>query len=254
MTDRTRRARSRGFGISYEDGGDGFPIVLINGLGGRAGEWRDLGFVDRLVPPYRVLSIDPLGHGASDTPHDWQSYRAPAVAEDIVAAMDDAGVERAAMWGYSRGAWLAAIIAAEHPERVAALIAGGADLTAPTDPTIPPWTEAMIRADWEAIFEALGPLSERDREEVRRSDPQAVAAADVGSRHSDYVLDVRRIAAPTLLYCGGGDEPEGLEPTAKALSVPVAVIGAGDHFAAFAEVDAIVPIVLAHLEAVGTVG
>ncbi len=69
MVDRTKRARSRGYDISYEDVGTGVPVVLINGLSGRAAEWRDLGFVDRLCPPYRVLSVDPLGHGLSDTPH-----------------------------------------------------------------------------------------------------------------------------------------------------------------------------------------
>ena len=79
---------------------------------GRAAEWRDLGIVDRLATTHRVLSVDSLGHGTSDGPYEWEAYRAPAIGDDIVAAMDDAGVERASIWGYSRGAWMAAMVAA----------------------------------------------------------------------------------------------------------------------------------------------
>ena len=35
-----------------------------------------------------------------------RGYQAPMIGEDIVAAMDDAGVDRVAIWGYSRGARL----------------------------------------------------------------------------------------------------------------------------------------------------
>jgi pimeloyl-ACP methyl ester carboxylesterase len=251
MTYRVGRAVSRGHGISYEDAGSGFPIVLINGLTGRAAEWRDLGFVDRLAPAYRVLGVDSLGHGLSDTPHEWEAYRAPMVGADIVAAMDDAGTERAAVWGYSRGAWLAAIVAAEYPDRVAALIVGGVDLVTPPSPEVPPWTESMCRGDWDAFWEAFGEVSDRDRAEMMLCDPQAICAADLGWRRSDYRVDLGRITVPTLLYCGGGDDPEEMDATAEALGVPVSIVGDGDHLATFADVDAIVPLVLAHLRRAG---
>ncbi len=251
MPAHTRRATSRGYGISYEDVGTGFPIVLINGFSGRAAEWRNLGFVDRLAPPYRVLSVDSLGHGLSDAPHGWDAYQAPMIGEDIVAAMDDAGVGRTALWGYSRGARLAAMIASEYPERVAALIVGGADLITPADPEIPATTDALCRGDWDAFWEAFGEVSDRDRTEIMLCDPRALGAVDIASRRSAYVLDLGRIVAPTLLYCGGGDEPiEEMDATAAALGVPVTIVGDGDHWSTFTDVDALVPLVLGHLERV----
>ena len=242
---------SRGYWISYEDAGTGFPVVLINGFTGRAAEWRDLGFVDRLAPPYRVLSVDSLGHGLSDKPYAWEAYRAPMIAADLVAAMDDADVERAAVWGYSRGARLAAMVAAEHPDRVAALIAGGADLVTRTNPEAPAWSDALCRGDWAPFWDELGEASDRDRREIMLCDPRAIGAAEIGSHRSDYVLDLGRISAPPLLYCGGGDDPEAMDATAEALGVPVHIVGDGDHLATFADVDALIPLVLAHLHRAG---
>jgi pimeloyl-ACP methyl ester carboxylesterase len=251
MEHRVRRATSRGFGISYEDTGSGRPIALINGFSGRAAEWRDLGIVDRLASRHRVLSIDALGHGLSDGPHDWDAYLAPAISDDIVAALDDADVERAVLWGYSRGAWMAAMIASRHPDRVTGLIAGGSDLVALPDPEVPATTEALCRGDWDAFWEAFGEVSDRDRAEMLLCDPRAIGAVDLGSRRSSYVVDLAGISAPTLLYCGGGDEPEELAATARALGVPLQVVGDAGHFETFAKVDLVVPIVLGFLERTG---
>ena len=237
MVHRVRRTVSRGYGISYEDAGRGFPVALINGFTGRAAEWRDLGIVDRLASSHRVLSIDSLGHGLSDGPHEWEASLAPAISDDIVAALDDAGIERTALWGYSRGAWMAAMIAERHPDRVASLIAGGSGSSSGSpDPAVPATTEALCRGDWDAFWDAFGEVSDRDREEMLLCDPRAIGAVDLGSRRSSYVIDLARITAPTLLYCGGGDEPEALEGTAKALGVPVQVVGDSGHFETFARV------------------
>lgn len=44
---------------------------------------------------------------------------------DLVAVLDAEGIERATVWGYSRGGWIAYRIAAAHPERVARIVIGG---------------------------------------------------------------------------------------------------------------------------------
>jgi pimeloyl-ACP methyl ester carboxylesterase len=80
--------------------GSGPPVVLVSGFAWPASSSADLGYVDRVVAVrYRVLAVDPLGHGLSDTPHEWESYVAPDVAGDIVAAVEAAGVSEAAFWG-----------------------------------------------------------------------------------------------------------------------------------------------------------
>jgi pimeloyl-ACP methyl ester carboxylesterase len=45
--------------------------------------------VEPLVERYRLISVDSLGHGASEKPYEWQSYLAPDVALDLIAVLDD---------------------------------------------------------------------------------------------------------------------------------------------------------------------
>ena len=111
-----RKVTSRGFGISYDDVGEGPTIILISGFSQSGGDWWELGYVDRLVAlGRRVLVVDPLGHGTSDRPHDPSAYKWPGVALDIVATMDAAGIADATLWGFSRGAALAASATIETP-------------------------------------------------------------------------------------------------------------------------------------------
>ena len=118
----TRTTLSRGYAISYDDAGAGPAILLIPGSTMSAADWRDAGYLDQLVGSHRVLSIDPLGNGLSDKPHDPDAYRWPDVAADLIAVLDAAGVDQAVAWGYSRGGGLAGALAVEFPERVSGIV------------------------------------------------------------------------------------------------------------------------------------
>ncbi len=176
--------------------------------------------------------------------------------------MDAAGVGRAALWGYSRGGWLAAMVAAEYPDRVATLIAGGwAALAPPSDSEdVRPRTEALLRGDWDAFWAALGfSVPDEDRRYMEESsDPRALGAVDLGGLRSRYAIDVGRITAPSLLYCGAQDAAAPqfaaeLRATADALGIePHVLSGNHDHITAFTDADSVLAVVEAHLRAIGT--
>jgi pimeloyl-ACP methyl ester carboxylesterase len=245
-----RIAMSRGYAISYEDVGQGSPVVLIPGLMQSAADYRQAGYLDPLAATQRVLIIDPLGHGQSDKPHEADAYRAPDVATDVIAVMDAAGLERASLWGYSRGAWLACMTAIEFPHRLAALVLGGEALTRPPPVEVPSWNDTLARGDWVAFWSAFPiPLSH----EVRRhfediNDPEALAAERIGRIESAYTFDLGRVSAPALVYCGGNDDPDDAVPTAQALKTELHVVEGCDHFGAFKEVDRVTPFVAAFLK------
>jgi len=86
---------SRGFRIHYTVDGEGPPLMLVAPTLGAAQHWLDAGYVAALAPSWRVINVDPLGHGNSDTPHDPDAYEAAGVTKDLVAVLDAEGVDRA---------------------------------------------------------------------------------------------------------------------------------------------------------------
>jgi pimeloyl-ACP methyl ester carboxylesterase len=242
-------ARSRGYAINYEEVGEGSPVVLIPGFMQSAGDWRGVGYVDRLADRWRVLVMDPLGHGKSDKPHHADPYRTPDVAADVIAVLDAAGVDKATLWGYSRGGWLAAMTTIEYPDRVTALILGGAPLTFPPLTELPPWVEPMSKGDWEGFWLLFGlELDSRTKAHFQKqNDPKALAAERTGRIESAYVFDLTRVNVPACVYCGVDDGPDDADATAGALHTKVQVVP-GDHPGAFNALDEVIAVVIPFLE------
>jgi pimeloyl-ACP methyl ester carboxylesterase len=249
----TKAARSRGHTISFEDAGTGPAIVLVPGWTMSAADWRDAGYIDRLAASRRVLAVDPLGNGLSDKPHEPDAYGWPAVAADVVAVMDAAGVDRATVWGYSRGAALAGAVAAEFPDRVTALIlTGGGDLTSAVPENTGPdaMTEAMFHGDFGPLWDAYS-FSEEDRQyDLELNDPIALGAMAIEDGRS-CAVGIGRVTAPALVYVGGDDGPEQERKTSDALGVELHVLPDLDHLEAFSRLDLVMPLVLGFLEPLG---
>ena len=70
-----------------------------------------------------VITLDLLGHGRSDRPDDPLLYSMTAFGEQVVALLDDLGVEEAVVGGTSLGANVSLEVATLAPERVRGLIA-----------------------------------------------------------------------------------------------------------------------------------
>src|SRR5438067_2222616 len=118
-----------------------------------AEDLRRTGYIDRLSDRWRVLAVDPLGHGKSAKPHDPTPYRSPGVAADAIAVLDAEAIDRAVLWGYSRGAWLAMMAAIEFPQRLSGVIVGGGGFTDPPPTSLPAWVESLKRGEWPAFWQ-----------------------------------------------------------------------------------------------------
>jgi pimeloyl-ACP methyl ester carboxylesterase len=218
-----------------------------------AADYRQAGYIDRLATTQRVLIVDPLGHGQSDKPHEAAAYRAPDVAADVIAVLDAAGLKRAALWGYSRGAWLACMAAIEFPHRLTGLILGGAGLTQPPPTDMPPWVDPLSRGDWAGFWSLFPiPLDAEVRRHFELNDPKALAAERIGRIESAYVFDLGRVSAPALVYCGGDDDPDDAVPTAQALKTELRIVEGCDHQGAFEAVDSVMPLAVAFLRTVAS--
>lgn len=99
----------------FGDYGVGPAVILAHGGLGNAGNFGHQ--VPALVDAgYRVIAIDSRGHGRSGwdgTPFSYVQF-----AEDALAVINDLGIERAAVVGWSDGACTGLALAKAHPKRV----------------------------------------------------------------------------------------------------------------------------------------
>jgi 3-oxoadipate enol-lactonase len=113
-------ARRDSVELYWESTGAGAPVLLVMGLGMTAtGWWRT---VPVLAQRLRVIAFDNRGVGRSGRPPG--PYSVPQLADDAVAVLDAAGVDRAHVYGISLGGMIAQELALRQPERVGALVLG----------------------------------------------------------------------------------------------------------------------------------
>jgi len=94
------------------------PIVLVHGL--TVSSRYMVRLMRQLAPHYAVLAPDLPGFGRSDKPR--RALSIPGLADALVAWMDAAGLDRAALVGQSMGCQVIADAAARHPGRVTAAV------------------------------------------------------------------------------------------------------------------------------------
>jgi pimeloyl-ACP methyl ester carboxylesterase len=104
--------------LAYDVRGRGSPLVMIQGMG--VGRWGWEPVAARLARRFQVITIDNRGIGASDTPPGHYSTR--MMADDVLAVLDAAGIQRASLIGTSLGGMIAQELALAHPERVDKLV------------------------------------------------------------------------------------------------------------------------------------
>jgi len=110
-------------------GDDGVPVLAIHGITASHLSWAA---VTRLLPGgHRVLAPDLRGRGRSNTLPGPSSMARHA--QDMVALLDAAGVERAVVAAHSMGGFVAVALADAYPDRVERLVLadGGLPLTLP---------------------------------------------------------------------------------------------------------------------------
>jgi pimeloyl-ACP methyl ester carboxylesterase len=70
----------------------------------------------------RVITLDPLGHGASDRPRQMWRYSISEFAKQVVALLDHLALDQAIVGGTSLGANISLEVAATEPERLRGMI------------------------------------------------------------------------------------------------------------------------------------
>lgn len=111
-----------GHRLAYTEFGTGDRVVVLT---------HGIMFTRRMHAPlartlaasgYRVVTLDLLGHGESDRPHESWRYSMPAFAEQTVALLDHLGIDRAVVGGTSLGANVSLELAVSAPQRLRGIV------------------------------------------------------------------------------------------------------------------------------------
>jgi len=114
----TRRIEANG--ISYhliDEGGQGPAVLLLHGFPDTSSLWRAQ--IPALVGAgFRAIAPDLRGRGQTQAPANVADYSIGGMVPDLVALLDQLGIDRAHVVGHDFGAAVAWIFAALRPDRV----------------------------------------------------------------------------------------------------------------------------------------
>lgn len=201
--------------LAIADAGEGGqPLVLLPSLGTSRAMWtREQA---AWSAARRVLVVEPWGHGESPTPEG--PHTLARLGEQVLAALDEAGVEAFDVIGISLGGQLALWLAATVPHRVTRLVAGA---TAARIGSEDGWNQriatvrdggmaavaelALSRLFSPELAEARPEVVEAMGQVLRRTDAEGYMACCAALRDADLGPVLAGITAPTLLLAGTRD-------------------------------------------------
>ena len=243
---------------------DAPAIVFANSLGTDARIWQ--GVLARLPDRYGTLVYDARGHGLSESPDATSSLADHA--RDLLGLVDACGIARFALVGLSVGGMIAQIVAAEHPERVAALVLCDTAATIGDPATWNARIKAVESSGLDAIADGVmdrwfapayrsgAPAAMRGwRAMLTRQPSRGYAAACAAIRDADLRAQAANIRAPTLCLAGDQDlstPPDLVRGTADLIPGArfVTIAGAG-HMPCIEQPAILATMIADHLEGAG---
>jgi pimeloyl-ACP methyl ester carboxylesterase len=206
------------------------PILLVHGFATTGAlTWEATGWVAALAEAGRgALVPDLRGHGGSDAPHDPAAYSPELLAADLVAVLDEQGLDHVDVIGYSMGSWVALALVGLAPQRVRRLVVGGIG-------TVEQFGHWGVEAVREAILEGadalpadnpLAPLLSSLRE-APGVDREALAACATGMAQHPLPL---ASSVPTLVVVGEVDPvAQDADEAARLLGAELVVVPRRNH-------------------------
>jgi len=105
--------------VYYEAHGEGFPVVMIQGLSANT-SWWDPRWIQTLSERFQVVAFDNRGAGRTEISE--REYSIRLFADDTAALMDALGIPEAYVLGISMGGMIAQELALNHSGKVEKLV------------------------------------------------------------------------------------------------------------------------------------
>jgi pimeloyl-ACP methyl ester carboxylesterase len=205
--EKTRGIEIEGRAARVMDHGDGPPVVVLHGWGGRIESVAPI--LQCLRGSFRTVAIDLPGFGASPPPGE--VWGTPEYASFVVDLLRELGIDRAHLIGHSFGAKVSFFIAATQPDVVDKMVLVGANGL-----RMPPSTTARVKRSIAGAARAVGSLGPPGRF-VKEAVYSRIGSQDykdagpmrpilVRTVNEDFADLLTEVKAPTLLVWGAKDD------------------------------------------------
>ncbi|MEJ1976585.1 MAG: alpha/beta hydrolase [Acetobacteraceae bacterium] len=112
-----------GVHLHYEETGSGTPVIFVHEFAGDLRSWEPQ--LRHFGRRYRAIAYSARGYPPSDIPESPRAYSQDHAADDILAVLDAAGVERAHVVGLSMGGFATLHFGFRHAARALSLCVAG---------------------------------------------------------------------------------------------------------------------------------
>ncbi len=215
-----------GLEMYYEIHGTGEPLLLLHG------QFASIGMFSRILPALaqsrRVVAVEQQGHG--HTADIDRPLRFEQMADDTAALLRHIGIEKADVFGYSTGGWVALHLAVSHPSMVRRLAVSSAAYD--IDGYLPQIKAGLLNPRPEAFpeivresYERVAPKPEQWSTLVAKAGEQAAAQRGLTA------AQLSSITAPALVIAAERDviRPEHARELARLLRTELVILPNSDH-------------------------
>lgn len=171
------KCRVNNIDVFYEKSGIGQPLILLHGNG------ENHGIFDKAIPllgaHFTVYALDSRGHGESEAVSE---YHYTDLAEDVKCFIEELGLERPILYGFSDGGIIGLLLAAKYPRLLSQMVISGAN-------TVP----EGIRTLWLKLFQGINALVKEPKMDMMLKEPNITTDM------------LQSIVIPTTVLAGGRD-------------------------------------------------
>ena len=220
--------------LNFIEQGSGQPLILLHGNG--EDHTYFVHQIDRFSKAYRVVALDTRGHGQS--PRGEKPFTILQFAEDLHDFMEEKGINKATLLGFSDGGNIALTFALKYPERVERLILNGANL-------FPSGVKPRYQWPIELGYRIAKLFAKKDEKAKRNAELLGLMVNEPHIEPSELAA----LTMPVLVVAGTKDMIKESHTRLIYKSLPNAQLALveGDHFVANKNADAFNEVVEAFL-------
>jgi len=237
--------------IAYNMSGNGFPLVLVHGMGSNKEMWVNRGWIEIFEKHFTVITIDIRGNGESDKSYDSNFYSINNILDDIDIVVKECGFKEYNYFGHSYGATIGLQLC-KNNKNIKRIVCGGT--------TFGNIFFKEIVPEWINEYENLGArkknntlkelnLSQEDLEWIKKTDFE-LTVSQFKAWNNWEGIEAKDIKINLAVYSGTKDNPQVLEnlnaneTEIKKNNIDLKIFENLDHVDLVAKADIVSPWVL----------